>query len=115
MVRLTLFWQANAPLSERYTVFAHVLDEEGQLVAQQDGEPVGGSRPTSTWSQDEVIVDRIGILVPESVARGEYQVVVGMYRPDTGERLPVMDEGGISTGSPPGGDDSITLGTIRVE
>jgi hypothetical protein len=115
MVRLTLFWQANAPLSERYAVFAHVLDEEGQLVAQQDGEPLGGSRPTNTWSEGDVIADQVGILVPVDVAKGPYRLVVGMYRPDTGERLPVLDENGNAASSAPGGGDSITLGAIMVE
>ncbi|MCJ7668796.1 MAG: glycosyltransferase family 39 protein, partial [Anaerolineae bacterium] len=94
MVRLTLFWQAEEPVAERLTVFAHLLDGDGRLVAQQDSEPVGGSRPTRTWTAGEVLRDHIGILIPPGTAGGEYRLVVGMYRPDTGERLPVLDEEG---------------------
>jgi hypothetical protein len=115
MVRLTLFWQAHEPVPERYAVFAHVLNEEGQLVAQQDGEPLGGSRPTNTWSEGDLIADRVGIPIPPEVPRGSYRLVVGMYRPDSGERLSVQDEEGRAVGSSPGGGDSITLGTIWVE
>jgi hypothetical protein len=91
LVRLTLFWRAQGALTERLAVFAHLLDGEGRLVAQQDSEPSGGSRPTTTWRDGETITDRLGILVPQDVAAGEYQLVVGMYHPDTGERLAVQD------------------------
>jgi hypothetical protein len=126
MVLLTLFWQVGGmaeeaggegdpegPVAERYTVFAHLLDEDGQLVAQQDSEPVGGSRPTTTWSLGEVIVDRLGILIPPNLNSGEYQLVVGMYRPDTGERLPVRDLGDGMNGDSIAGD-SIALDKIQV-
>jgi 4-amino-4-deoxy-L-arabinose transferase-like glycosyltransferase len=126
MLLLTLFWQAGGmageagdeggaegPVAERYTVFAHLLDEDGQLVAQQDSEPVGGSRPTTSWSPGEVIEDRLGILIPPDLDGGEYQLVVGMYRPDTGERLPVRDVGdGMSDDTIAG--DSIALDKIQV-
>jgi hypothetical protein len=115
MVRLTLFWQADATPSERYTVFAHVVDEQGRLVAQQDSEPSGGSRPTSTWEPDEVIADHVGILMPLDAASGPHRLVVGMYQPDSGNRLPVVGDDGQGVDSATGAGDSITLGTIRVE
>ncbi len=108
MVRLTLSWQAEATVTERLAVFAHLLNAEGKLVAQQDGEPQGGSRPTTTWAAGEVIRDQIGILVPADAAEGEYQLVVGMYQPDTGERLPVVDLDGVAVG------DAVLLGTIQL-
>ena len=108
MVRLTLSWQAEATVAERLAVCAHLLDAEGELVAQQDGEPQGGSRPTTTWAAGEVIRDQIGILVPADAAEGEYQLVVGMYQPDTGERLPVVDLDGVAVG------DAVLLGTIQL-
>jgi hypothetical protein len=126
MLLLTLFWQAEGmageadgegnpegPVAERYTVFAHLLDKDGQLVAQQDSEPVGGSRPTTSWSLGEVIVDHLGILIPPDLNGGEYQLVVGMYRPDTGERLPVQDVGDGMSGDSIAGD-SIALDKIQV-
>jgi hypothetical protein len=109
IVRLTLSWQAKGPLEERLTVFAHLLDGEGRLVAQQDSEPGGGSRPTTTWLAGEVIRDQLGILLPPDLAGGEYRLVVGLYRPDSGERLPVFDPLGNVVG------DSIPLATIQIE
>jgi hypothetical protein len=115
MVRLTLFWQANGQLAEPLSVFAHVVDAEGQLVAQQDGPPAGGSRPTTSWALDEIIVDRVGILIPAGTPAGDYQLAVGMYHPDTGERLPVVLVDAGETASLPPGGDSIGLGVIQVQ
>lgn len=108
MVRLSLLWQADMPVPERFAVFAHLLDGEGHLVAQQDSEPVGGSRPTTTWAAGEVIRDHLGILVPPDTPGGEYRLVVGIYQPYTGERLSVLDQQGDSVG------DSLQLNTIQV-
>jgi hypothetical protein len=110
MVRLDLFWQADEPLAERYAVFVHLLDGEGRLVAQQDGEPVGGFRPTTTWLAGEVIHDRVGVLLPTDLAAGEYQLVVGMYHPESGDRLPVILVGEPTSVS----TDGIPLATIQV-
>jgi hypothetical protein len=83
---LTLFWQATAIPSADYTVFVHLLDSEGNLAAQFDNPPAAGAYPTSLWDANEIIVDErwLSDLVP-----GRYTLQVGLYRPDTGERLPV--------------------------
>ncbi|HNS50256.1 MAG TPA: glycosyltransferase family 39 protein [Anaerolineae bacterium] len=106
VVRLALYWQADdAAATERLTVFAHLVDDQGRLVAQQDSEPVGGSRPTTSWAAGEVIRDPIGILLPPDLPEGEYRLAVGLYRPGTGERLPVS-----GPGAGVGMDDHIYLG-----
>ncbi len=105
MLRLTLEWQARDDVQDSYKVFVHLLDEEGRLVAQRDSQPVGGSRPTSTWTEGDKITDNYGVLIPEGMSHGEYRLVVGMYLPSTGERLPVRVEraqtidGGVLLGS----------------
>jgi hypothetical protein len=115
MVRLTLYWETDEPVTEPLTVFAHVVGADGQLVAQQDSQPSGGSRPAHTWTVGEVNPDPIGILIPAETPGGEYQIVVGMYHPGTGQRLPVEAEG--TTMSVPEilGGDSIELGTIQIK
>jgi hypothetical protein len=108
IVPLTLFWQAQAPVGEDHQVFVHLLDEEGQLVAQSDSAPAGGTRPTSGWGEGEVIVDRHGVLLGDELAPGTYELRVGMYLPATGERLPVQDAGGKPLG------DSLALEMVEV-
>lgn len=108
IVRLIVHWRAEEEVEERYKVFVHLLDEEGRLVAQRDSEPVGGMRPTTGWEVGEEIEDRYGILLPGDLAPGKYELVVGMYEPESGERLPIMDKGGVIIG------DKGSLGMVEV-
>ena len=98
----------RAPNLEDYNVFVHLLDGRGQLVAQTDSAPVGGSQPTSSWQAGEMIADRHGVLVPATLPAGEYELRVGIYSPPTGERLPVEDAGGHPLG------DILPLGVVTV-
>lgn len=108
IVRLTLFWRAEAEMDERFKVFVHLLDGEGHLLAQRDSEPVAGSRPTTTWAPGELLVDNYGVLLPEDLPPADYHLVVGIYFPSTGERLSVLGGEGEIAG------ESIPLATIQV-
>jgi 4-amino-4-deoxy-L-arabinose transferase-like glycosyltransferase len=108
VVPLTLFWQNPAPVTEDFNVFVHLLDWSGQPVVQTDSAPVGGSRPTSSWGEGQVIVDRHGLLLPGDLPPGEYDLLVGLYLPATGYRLPVWD----AAGNPLG--DGLSLGQLEV-
>jgi len=89
IIRLTLHWRTSEETETGYKVFVHLLDGEGGIVAQRDSEPVGGLRPTSGWGIGEKILDNYGIMLPKELPSGEYQLVVGMYDPTSGERLPI--------------------------
>lgn len=89
-ISLTLYWQALDKMSERYTVFSHVLDTSGAIVAQRDSEPDWGRAPTTSWLRDEVIADAYAIELPENLAPGDYTLIVGMYRAASGKRLAVL-------------------------
>ncbi len=89
-LRLTTYWQALQPMEENYTIFVHVLDERGDLIAQQDAPPQGGRYPTSIWDAGEVVSDEaILTLSPDAQPA---QIAVGMYRLDTLGRLPLVGE-----------------------
>jgi 4-amino-4-deoxy-L-arabinose transferase-like glycosyltransferase len=108
IVPLTLFWQGQAAIGEDYHVFVHLLDSGGQLVAQTDSAPAGGSRPTSSWGGEGTIPDRHGLLLPDTLPAGEYELRVGMYLPATGDRVPLLGEDGQVR------DDSILLDSLTV-
>ncbi|HFQ93854.1 MAG TPA: DUF2723 domain-containing protein [Anaerolineae bacterium] len=85
-LRVTLFWRADAPLSESYTAFVHLLAPDGYLLAQHDGIPALGTRPTTAWQPGELILDVHELTLPEDTAVTEARLVVGMYQSDTLER-----------------------------
>ncbi len=88
MPNLNLFWQAQAIPQGDYTVFVHLLDPDGKLIAQADSPPAAGVYPTSLWDAGEIIADRHPL---PQLAPGHYLIQVGLYRPETGERLPVAE------------------------
>ena len=94
-VQLTLYWRALAQLERDYTVFTHLIDEDGRIWGQQDNQPRGGTYPTSLWDEGEVVKDEYDLMVDREARPGEYHLVTGMYVLDTGERLPVHDEDGV--------------------
>jgi len=93
VVPVTLFWQADGSLSERYKVFLHLMDAQGRLVAQADAEPVGDLLPTTAWPPDGRVIDRHGVLLPDDIPAGEYTLIVGLYHLIDGWRLPVWVAG----------------------
>ena len=90
---LTFFWRAARVTPQNYDVFIHVIDGKGEIVAQVDGAPVGGFRPTASWRAGEVIEDQRTLFLPEDLPPGEYRLWVGFYNRDTGERLPAFVDG----------------------
>jgi hypothetical protein len=106
---LTLYWQAQAAISRDYTVFVHLMDEAGELLAQDDGPPRNGWYPTFAWEAGDVIVDTRRLDVPELPAGQTVHVRVGMYLPDDLTRLPALDADG-----QPLLDDIIPLFTTEV-
>jgi hypothetical protein len=92
-ISMTFYWQATAHMSQDYTVFVHLLDEDGRLITQYDGQPQGGWYPTTIWDVGEVVTDSVTLNLPADPPSGGYQMVVGVYLLETLERLPVIVNG----------------------
>lgn len=78
-LHVELYWLAETPLTESYTVFTQLIDPSGTLVAQQDNLPVEGLAPTNTWQPNTPIRDPYALAVPADVVAGEYRLLVGLY------------------------------------
>ena len=92
-VRFTLVWQALTAPDRDYTVFVHLLDGQGRLIAGSDTQPGAGTYPTSIWSPAELVSDPH--MLPTATGNGpplpggRYRLAVGLYYQPTGERLPL--------------------------
>lgn len=84
---LTLIWQTQTELLTSYHVFVHLVNGEGTIVAQADGEPAGWSRPTTGWMPGEYILDDHILTLPPDLPPGDYQLRFGLYDPATNQRL----------------------------
>jgi hypothetical protein len=80
---IELAWQATQEMDTAYRVFLHLLDAEGNLVSQSDGEPANWTRPTPGWLPGEVVLDARTLTAPGS---GDYTLVVGLVD-EAGERV----------------------------
>ena len=91
-VRLTLYWQADNQPSEILSTFVHLVGPDGRTVVQGDQWP--GGLPSTTWAEGQVIIDEYAIHLPDDAPSGSYQIVLGLYSPANGVRLPVLVQGG---------------------
>ncbi len=93
LLHVDIIWRSLAETTTSYRVFVHLLNADGELVAQSDGEPAGWSRPTTGWAAGEYVADEHQIEMPAAADLTEIRVAVGMYDPASGERLPVALDG----------------------
>ncbi len=91
-LHVTLRWRTDEYLDADYSVFVHLVgDEEAQAIAQGDAPPLDGRWPTSLWLPGVPLDDPHRVTLSEGLAPGTYRLLVGLYDPLTGERLPLPD------------------------
>ena len=103
---VTLYWFALRDVAANYKTFVHLLGADAAVIAQHDGDPVGGFTPTSRWRRGELIADRHRIRLPAGLPPGDYSLKAGMYQPEPLRNLPV---------DPPTADGRIALGVYRLQ
>jgi Dolichyl-phosphate-mannose-protein mannosyltransferase len=98
-VPLTLYWQSLVAMDRDWSVFVHVLDENGVIIAHRDVFPGVGLMPTRKWQVGETLADTYLIPIPETAyAPSAARIEVGLYDYETGDRLLVVTEGNADSG-----------------
>jgi hypothetical protein len=105
-LRVDVAWHVLRDLGDNYTVFVHLVDQNGRLVAQHDDWPRQRFYPTVLWLPGEVVPDAYDVRVPDQAAPGIYRLSLGLYRLADLRRLPLV--------SGPPGADQLALGSIKV-
>ena len=106
--QVTLYWKALSKMDLNYSVFTQVLGEGDSIWAQKDSWPRGGDAPTSIWEVGQVIEDTYVLVVKEDAPAGAYDLQVGVYLGETGDRLSLLGGGGHVQ------DNRILLGKVRI-
>jgi hypothetical protein len=88
---LNFYWQPLARLDADYAIFLHLVDAAGHKVAQRDTVIRATDYPTSRWQPGELALDLADLPMPADLPPGEYRLILGVYRMDTMERLPLPD------------------------
>ncbi len=91
-LKVTLYWQPHAPLSQDYIIFLHLLDAEGNLITQFDAPPLNRLYPTSAWKPEEIFTYVAELNIPEQAPSGDYTLLAGMYSYPDLERVPVTTD-----------------------
>ena len=86
-VRVSLLWRIDAETDQNLTVFVHILDGAGQLLAQHDGWPADSHRPTSVLSPGSAIRDSHTLSWPGDQDPATLSLRIGIYDSNTGEPL----------------------------
>jgi len=109
VLRFTVTWSTREPFGDSFSAFLHILDADGNLIAQHDGVPLADTLPTTNWpgspaDDPEFIIDRFAVQLPPDIAPGTYAIRTGLYNPVFGNRL-------LTTTNM----DSVELGTLTIQ
>jgi hypothetical protein len=84
---VTLYWGALDRMDISYSTFLHLIDpSSGEILSQADAIPRGWTYPTNWWEQSEWVEDTV-VLSLADVPPGDYELLIGWYNSETGERL----------------------------
>ena len=108
-LRFTMFWQSTEPLAQDFNSFVHLVDANGEKVAQLDWAPGDAisKLPTSRWPTGVRLADTQQLVLPPDLAPGRYTLIAGLYDWQSGARLPVT-----GAASLPGA--AVQLGVLQV-
>jgi hypothetical protein len=83
------YWRRENQIDHPYVVFNHLVNAQGQIVAQQDDRPQAGQPLMTCWQPGETYTDRHTIQLPADLPAGAYRLHMGLYNAVTGTRVPV--------------------------
>ena len=86
-------WSARSKINRDYKYFIHLLDEAGAILRQHDTLHCNWGCPSSQWAVGQTIVDE-AVLPLWGLPAGEYQLAIGLYDGESGERLAIHDNNG---------------------
>jgi 4-amino-4-deoxy-L-arabinose transferase-like glycosyltransferase len=84
--RLVSYWRVETAVDGPRRLFLHLVDEQGRLAGQDDGLET----PSAYWQPGDTILRYHELEMPEG---DSFEMRLGVYDPQTGERLN-LDEGG---------------------
>lgn len=89
IIELTLFWQGQQ-IPDTSNVFVQVRDKDNNTVAQAD-HPLYISQDMLT-ADGKILRDGATLALPPDLSSGNYKVLVGLYDPETSERLGLIND-----------------------
>lgn len=92
-VELQLIWHARGRQNRDWTVFVHVVDVQGRIVAESNSQPRDGMFPMGQWVKGDWIEDIHTLALPPTES-ANYVLRVGLFDANTQQRTGVWNEKG---------------------
>jgi len=83
------YWQTEIASLTPLRIFLHLTDQHGNIIAQSD---ILGA-PAEQWRQGDLLLQAHDLTLPSDAPTSSYGFNIGLYNPDTGERLPASSGG----------------------
>ncbi len=93
MLHVNLGWRALERMPTDYTVFIHLLDSAGNILAQADLPPGGQENPTTRWLPDETVLTTAQLTLPPGAREQAQALRIGLYEPVSGRQLAITTHG----------------------
>ncbi len=93
-IKITYNWDA-VPMGTNYTVFVHIEDKYGNLIAQNDHQPPFPVM-TSNWRGKISYTETVNF--PANTPEGTYRITAGLYDKATGRQVLQVGEGAVDMG-----------------
>ncbi|MFQ5400527.1 MAG: ArnT family glycosyltransferase [Anaerolineae bacterium] len=87
---LTLYWRVDGEPAAGFAPFVHLEDAWGYRWSQVET----FAYPAEQWQPGEIIVQHVELPVPPGAPPGAYRLRLGLFDPDSGDRLPQLGEDG---------------------
>ncbi len=102
--RLTLYWRSEIQMDRNWSIFVHVTDDQGVIVAQRDRYPAQGAFATTLLHPGQTFADRYVIQIPGATySPVSAHIEVGLYDLTDGARAQLA-----------AGGDALTLAPLDV-
>ncbi len=105
---IDIVWQVLQRPDRDYSVFLHLDVVQGEPPAAQTDILMGGGFPTGAWRPGDRISDSLALNLDDGIAAGLYDLYLGIYFWQTGERVGATVNGSASP------DSRIRLGQISI-
>jgi 4-amino-4-deoxy-L-arabinose transferase-like glycosyltransferase len=100
-LQVDLYWSAKSEIEDSLITFVHVSENEAnpnRLAGQSDNVPSRGNWPTQWWRPGLIIHDQHIVTLEGSYDENRHEILVGLYKTDSLEKLPLVDDFGESIG-----------------
>ena len=107
-IPISFRWEPTTSIDFNYNIGIYLVGPNG-MVTDRNGQPQGTFGNMTQWEVGEMYRDNHGLMLPDGVPSGQYQLLLAVYNWQDGQRLTTIAD------SMEVIDNALLLATITVE